>query len=366
MRIMVDATALLLRSAGVKGVLYHWIQAMRELPGGHEVLTYPPMRSIGALDHQRSVASAWATWKGLAMTIANQRLGVPFPRWHARGVDIFHCSNQVRIPPRNCRLTATVHDLTCWKMPELHTAGNVAADARYAENVLLRADRLIAVSENTRRDAVEQLGIAPDRIAVIPNGVSEEYFTAVPAEARRPYVLSVGTIEPRKNIDRLLDAWLGLPPAIREAFDLVIAGPQGWAAESTIARLQTAPSGIRWLGYVAEKDLPALTRGATLLAYPSLYEGFGLPLAQAMAAGVASVTSNVSSLPEVAAGSARLVDPLSVLEIRGALAALLEDPDERARLGDLGRRHALAQYRWPIVAQRSLAFFNQTAGILGS
>jgi len=362
MKIAIDTTALLLRSAGVKSVLYHWLHALQALTGAENVVAYPPMPRVGELDHEGSVAGRWPTLRGIVMAVANQRLGVPFPQWCTRGADVFHSSNQVRTPPRGMKLTATIHDMTCWKMPELHTAANVVADRRYAEMVLKRADGLIAVSEHSRQDALEILGIAPERIVTIPNGVSEEYFNAAPMLRAKPYVLTVGTIEPRKNIDRLLDAWAGLRPELRAEFELIVAGPAGWASGPTISRLQSQPDGVRWLGYVAEKDLPSLTAGAAVLAYPSLYEGFGLPLAEAMAAGVACVTSNVSSMPEVAGDGARLVDPLSVAELSGALAALLESPAERLRLGQAGHARAAALYRWPLVAERSLEFFRRVIG----
>jgi alpha-1,3-rhamnosyl/mannosyltransferase len=130
----------------------------------------------------------------------------------------------------------------------------------------------------------------------------------------------------------------------------------GWADEKVQARIKSLPAGIRYLGYVPEADLPALTKGASLLAYPSLYEGFGLPVAQAMAAGVAVLTSNTSSMPEVAGPGARFADPQSPAEIASALAALLESKDERTRLGLAGRQLAEQRYRWPIVARKSLAF----------
>ena len=362
MRIAIDATALLLRSAGIKSVLYHWLQALQALAGSDAVVAYPPMPELGGLDQEGSVADRWPTLRGIVMAVANQRLGLPFPQWCTRGADVFHSSNQVRTPPRGMKLTATIHDMTCWKMPELHTAANVAADWRYAKMVLTRADGLIAVSEHSRRDALEVLGLAPERIVAIPNGVSEEYFRAVPKLRAKPYVLHVGTIEPRKNIDRLLDAWAMMRPELRAEYELIVAGPAGWASGPTVARLQSAPESVRWLGYVAEKDLPSLTAGASVLAYPSLYEGFGLPLAEAMASGVACVTSNVSSMPEVAGEGARLVDPLSVSELSGALSGLLENPEERARLGHAGHARAAALYRWPLVAERSLEFFRRVIG----
>jgi alpha-1,3-rhamnosyl/mannosyltransferase len=360
MRVMIDATPLLLQSAGVKGVLYHWILALRQLAPPDSIHVYPPLPEIGPLRHDASIADRWTTARGIFMTVANQQFGAALPERLARGMDVFHCTNQIHKPPRLTRLTATIHDLTCWRMPELHTAANVKADHSYAERVLKTARGLIAVSENTRRDAIEILGISPGRITTIHNGVSEAFFDAdPPPQPNKPYVLHTGTIEPRKNIDRLLDAWNLLPHDIRNAYDLVFAGSAGWASPSTVARLKAHSNGIRWLGYVPEDRLPALTRGAALVVYPSLYEGFGLPLAQAMACGVSCLTSNTSSLPEVAGDGALLVDPLSVAAIRDALIVLLSDAALRARLGAAGRARADACFHWHQAAQKSLAFFQR-------
>jgi alpha-1,3-rhamnosyl/mannosyltransferase len=368
MKVVIDATPLLLRSAGVKSYLYHWISALRDQAGDDAIGLFPWIPAIGPLDHERSVASRPATLLGIAALHASNYLGLPTPGWMSRGADIFHCSNQVRRPPRRCLWTATLHDVTCWTLPEMHTPGNIRADRRFAREVLARAAAVIAVSESTRRDAIEHLGLHPDRVVTIHNGVAEAFFRADGNDASRvraklqlakPFVLSLGTIEPRKNIDRLLDAWLTLRRDVREAHELVIAGPAGWASAQTLARLESRPPGVRRLGYVPEADLPGLLRGATLLAYPSLYEGFGLPLAQAMACGVPAVTSNVSSLPEIAGGAARLVDPRSADEITAALDVLLSDPAERARLGARGRERALQNLRWPLAAEKSLALFRR-------
>jgi glycosyltransferase involved in cell wall biosynthesis len=189
---------------------------------------------------------------------------------------------------------------------------------------------------------------------VIYPGVPEAYFDARPAAAAKPYVLFVGMIEPRKNLDVLLDAWENF--RLRKEFDLVIAGPGGWASEKTLARLAATPEGVRYLGYVAEAELPGLTAGATAFVYPSLYEGFGIPVAQAMAAGVPVITSNTSCLPEIAGDGALLVDSRSPAEIRAALEHLLSSPELRQKLGDAGKARA-QQYHWEISARKSLKFF---------
>jgi alpha-1,3-rhamnosyl/mannosyltransferase len=137
----------------------------------------------------------------------------------------------------------------------------------------------------------------------------------------------------------------------------VVAGPIGWADPATVAKVHST----HYLGYVGEADLPAITAGATVLVYPSLYEGFGLPVAQAMAAGTAVLTSNVSSLPEIAGDAALLVDPRSTAEIRDGLERLLTSPALRERLGGAGRVRA-RQFRWEIAARKSLEWFRRVAG----
>lgn len=368
MRITIDATSLLLRSAGIKSYTHHWLKALRH-EGEAEIRAFPFLGAVGELHHDRSMAPLWATYPRLATLYAVNYLGAGVLDACIGETDIFHCSNQVRHAPRRARLTATIHDLTCWKMPELHTPANVRADQNFAERILQRADGLIAVSEATRQDAIEELGIDEDRIVTIHSGVDEAFFR-VPVEdvlaakdyfgLLKPYVLYIGTIEPRKNIERLLDAWLRLPADVLEEHELVIAGPTGWAPE-TVKRLEAGVPGVRRLGYVEEAALAPLTAGALVFAYPSLYEGFGFPVAQAMAAGVPVLTSNISALPEITGDAAELVDPLSVSEIAGGLKRLLLSPAMRESLAVDGKDRA-QRYRWQKTAQRSLTFFRKVAG----
>jgi alpha-1,3-rhamnosyl/mannosyltransferase len=251
-----------------------------------------------------------------------------------------------------------VHDLTTFLMPELHASANIRADRTFSEQILRRADGLIAVSENTRQDAIRVLGIAPERIVTIYSGVAHQYFDAAPSRRAKPYALYVGAIEPRKNLETLLDAWRQLKPDLREALDLVVAGPMAWAPTSTRERIHGETT---YLGYVPEIDLPGLIAGAAVFVYPSLYEGFGFPVAQAMAAGAPVITSNTSCLPEITSDAAVLVDPRSAGEIAAALARLLESETLRAELSQRGRRHAQS-YRWETCAAQSLEFFRRIAG----
>ena len=373
MKIEIDATPLLLVSAGVKNYFYYWLKHLRRQAAKDEkILAFPFIGKFGDLTHERSVLPFWATYPRLAMLYGVNILGYPFAEWITSRADVFHTSNQVRNPPRKTLLTATVHDMTCWLMPELHTAANVRADKSYAERVLSRAAGLIAVSENTKQDLVRLAGISEENIEVIHPGIPEQFFH-VPAEEvwrvreaynlPHPYLLNIGTVEPRKNLDTLLDAYGQLSADIRQANDLVIAGPGGWSAEATLARLHAGEHDVRYLGYIPEADLPALTAGARAFVYPSLYEGFGFPVAQAIACGVPVVVSNVSSLPEVAGDGGLQVDPRSVSELGAALERIIENQELREILGAKGKQRA-ESFRWEQCARRSLLFFRNVAGRL--
>jgi glycosyltransferase involved in cell wall biosynthesis len=369
MRVLIDATPLLMRSAGVKNFLYHWLAALRALGAG-DVRAFPRVSALGPLNHDGSVLPPLASWLRLGLVFLSNVAGEWFTGLLAGRADVFHASNQVRCPPRGPALTATLYDLTYRLMPQMHTGANVRADSGYIENTFRRARRLIAISENSKADAVRLLGLDPDRIEVLYPGVAEPFFGVAAADRgavaaryslKNRYVLYVGTIEPRKNVDGLLDAWALLPASLRESHDLVVAGPPGWLMEKTLARLR-ATNGVRYLGYVSERDLPALTAEAEAFVFPSFYEGFGFPVAQAMACGVPVVTSNVSSLREVAGEGGLLVDPRSPAEIASALARLLESPHERRRLGEAGARRAASCFRWEAFARASLEFFRRAAG----
>jgi len=358
-KITIDATSALLRSAGVKGYTYHWLRSLRKQAGAdEEIRAFPLLNTWSRLDHEHSALGLAPTIARLAALHAANVLGPAVLDLLLGRTDVFHAGNLVRQAPGKARLTATIHDLTSWIMPEVHTQSTLRADRTFEERILKRADGLIAVSENTRQDAIRLLGIKPERIRTIHSGVPEQYFDAKPSARSKPYVLFVGTVEPRKNLDTLLDAWRAAKPDVRENFDLVIAGPQGWNSTATMARIRQETA---YLGYIPEADMPGLVAGASLFVYPSLYEGFGFPVVQAMAANVAVLSSRTSCLPEIAGDGAAYIDPRSVSQMSAQLVRLLESPEERSRLAQLGRARA-ESYRWERCARESLTFFRELAG----
>ena len=221
---------------------------------------------------------------------------------------------------------------------------------------LRRAAVLPCISQATRDDLLRRFPVAAGKTVAIPLAADGAFAAAkagdVPARhgLDRPYLLAVGTLEPRKNLERLVAAWNRLPASLRERHALALVGPRGWDDEPILRA--AAASGARLLGRVSDSDLAALYAGCAAFAYPSLYEGFGLPVLEAMSAGAPVVTSNVSSLPEVAGDAAMLVDPRDEVAIAAALERLLTDPVLAAELRARGRRRAVA-FSWERCARET-------------
>jgi len=373
MRIAVDATSLLLPSAGVKTYLYYWLSALLHASAdrGDAVVSYTPGIPVPeVLDHQASAAGSIETQLRLRIVQMVNAVSLrrnPLLDLFLLGSDLFHCSQHTGSLPRGKKNTATIFDLSCWITPEYHTRRNIAATRRYGEKILTACDGLIAISEHTRQDAAAILGIPLARIQVIYPGVADAFFevndqrsSEIKARYRlaKRYMLFVGCIEPRKNVPAVVSAYRRLPESLRTEVHLVLAGTLGWESDEVRTLLGRSGGTVRHLGYVPEPDLPGLVRGAEMLVYPSFYEGFGLPVAQAMAAGTPVITSNRSSLPEIAGGAAICIDPGSVEELSTAMERLLACPEIRCALAARGRCRA-EKFRWSAAASQSLDFFHQ-------
>jgi alpha-1,3-rhamnosyl/mannosyltransferase len=232
-----------------------------------------------------------------------------------------------------------------------------------------RADRIAAISRATADDLARRFPAAATKTAVTPLAADPAFATAPATDApelverhgiTRPYVLAVGTLEPRKNLPRLIEAFAALPAGLRAAHELVLVGATGWQTDATLQAIAAHDDAVRALGHVSEPDLRGLYRGAALFAYPSLYEGFGLPVLEAMTAGVPVVTSHVSSLPEVAGDAALYCDPRDVGSIRDALALGLTDRVLARELVERGRARA-AVFSWERHVAETLALIEDAA-----
>jgi glycosyltransferase involved in cell wall biosynthesis len=225
-----------------------------------------------------------------------------------------------------------------------------------------RSDHIVAVSRHTAGQVAERLNYPAERITVVHHGVDPIPEISLEAgkafcrglDLEAPFLLHVGAVQERKNIIRLVESFEGLP----ERYVLVLAGAAGYGARHILDRIERSParSRIRLLGYRTRNELNQLYRTAAVLAFPSLEEGFGFPVLEAMTAGLPVVTSNSSALKEVAGDAALLVDPLDVDALRGALEAALEDPAVKDRLVAAGLRRA-AEFTWQRAAQQTLAVY---------
>lgn len=295
-------------------------------------------------------------------------------RLHARGSagHILHTPNYILLPFDGPSLT-TVHDLSWLRFPEAHPRERVRFMDRHLPRSLEQASRVLTDSNFVADELVEHMALPRERIRVIPLGVDSSFRprsdvqlqAALARHQLTPggYTLVVATQEPRKNLERLTRAWADLPTTLQRRWPLVIVGARGWlndSLERTLAPLE-ARGQLRRLGYVSEAELPLLYAGAHAFAFASLYEGFGLPVLEAMASGVPTLTSDCSSLPEVAGGAALLVDPLDQDAMRTGLQRLLEDELWRtdARTKGLARAR---DFTWDACVQRTVAVYRELSG----
>ena len=287
-----------------------------------------------------------------------------------RPVDVLHV--QYTAPPF-CRVpvVATIHDLAFEHMPETFTRRGSFQLKLTVRRTAQRAARIATVSEYSRQDLIRTYHLPPEKVVVTYNGV-ESHFTpdALPNEAedvrnrfgiKRDYLLAVGSLQPRKNLVRLIRAYAKLRSE-NESFapQLVIVGRKLWLADEIFAevRRQVWSDDVILTGYVSDDDLPKLYRQATAFVYPSLFEGFGLPPVEAMACGTPVVTSNVSSLPEVTGDAALLVDPLDQASIEAALLKITGDEALRARLREQGIAQA-KRFTWREAAEKTLQLYRE-------
>lgn len=305
------------------------------------------------------------------------RLGLPLPVDLFTGtMDLFHAPDYLLPPVRKGARVITVHDLSFLVVPQYAEPNLAAYLSRALPGSVERATLIFADSETTRQDLVSHLRIPPEKVEVVYAGV-DPAFAPVVDEARLqavrarhgitgPFILNVGTLEPRKNVEGLIRAFALLRAEGRLPHRLLLAGGKGWLYEGIFnlvqeLRLQDA---VSFLGYVAEADLPALLSMADVFVYPSFYEGFGLPPLEAMACGTPVVASKAPCLPEVLGDAALLVDPADSQELAWAMEQVIEDSKLRSTLLAKGRARA-AEYTWVAAAEKALASYRRAVNLAG-
>lgn len=293
------------------------------------------------------------------------------PETFFKDVDLIHSTDQF-IPIANKPLLATVMDVIPLSHPQFLKSQSRHLKSFAWKKLTQRTDRIITISEFSKTEITKHLGFSENQIDVIPLGVDRRFFQRISNIEKQttldtlgittPFFLFLGSIQPRKNLDRLLEAHAKLPRSLAREYPLIIAGKLAWDDGKTLTTLNQAVSEGRakWLNYITEEQKLCLLQSATGLAFVSLYEGFGLPITEAFASELPVITSDCTSMPEVAGEAAILVDPQNTAQITEALLALIDDNNLARKLKALGldRSHS---FSWEQNAMKTLSIYGHMA-----
>lgn len=360
MRLVIDYTPAVRQSAGIGRHTRELVGALAPLLGetSTTLLVYGrtaaplPRPPAGMTLRVVPIPNRW-------LTIGWHRLGAPLPvELFAGAHDLYHASDFVLPPVRHARTLLTVHDLSFLSVPQCADARLQAYLSKVVPRSVLRADHILADSQATKNDLIDRLQTPPDKVTVVYPGVDDRFQPNTEAEEQQrvrqqynigdgPFVLGVGTLEPRKNWPLLIRAWTILRRATPLPHRLVIAGGKGWLTHEIFAAIEASSfkKDIVLAGFVADADLPALYTAADVFAFPSLYEGFGIPVLESLACGTPVVCADNSSLPEAAGDAALLADASDADAFAAALQQLISDQALRTELRQRGLRHA-ARFPW--------------------
>lgn len=369
MRIGVDATALPPRLFGAGNYIVNLVRQLPRVDAANEYWVFVKPEQAHLFQEQARLHVVTIALPLRMLRVAWEQAGIPalVRRYQ---LDLFHSPHYTQPFLAPCRRVVTVHDMTFFLFPEVHKTykrvffkSMIILGARYA-------DRLIADSESTRRDLLRIVHVAPEKVVSVPLGVSPEFERPVPpdqlVEIRDRYhlpecfVLCVGELQPRKNLITLIRAYA---QAVRRGLphSLVIVGRQGWMYEDFYRTIHELALGQRviFTGYVPPDDLPSVYQLADALAYPSLYEGFGFPVLEAMASRTLVIASNASSMPEITGDAGVLVDPRNVDEWTEQLWRALTDREWHAELERRGAERARL-FSWERTARETAAVYSGT------
>lgn len=331
----------------------------------------PPVRATGSVSPPKPASPSFA--KRLALRTARTLYAAHFHTVARLGrFDLYHEPNlvpfQVSIPT-----VVTVHDLSVILFPQWHPAERVKRYEQAFSQGIAAASHILVDSDAVRVEAIRVLGLAPDRVTTIYCGISPNFRPQSPSEIAavrdrinlpQKYLLYVGTIEPRKNLTTLLRAYCDLPTSIRERCPLILGGSWGWKSEPErkLFESEARHRGVRYLGYVADEDLPGLYAGAEALFYPSHYEGFGLPPVEMMACGGAAVVSTADAVREIVGPQAPQLEPEDLDGWREAMRLTITDRDYLASFRRKAIDHA-SQFSWARAATMTLDVYRRVLGI---
>lgn len=386
MRIGIDCRTILNPSAGEKAGIahytYHLVKSLLDLSHTDDFVLFFDYRA-------RDVAKEFIrpNVKIVFFTFSQYKKYLPFFYSHvlvaanitAEKLDVYHSPANI-IPLRYAgKFCITTHDLAIYRRPDLFPKNQGFSLKYIVPQSIHRAKKIISVSESTKHDIQDFFSVDQKKIEVIYEGVDHKRFSKFPPredyrgylrgryKIRNDYILFVGTLEPRKNLIRLLEAFYKLlsdNPEYKRKYQLLLAGAKGWLYDTIFEEVKSRglSANVLFSGYIDEKDLPLLYQNATIFVYPSLYEGFGLPVLEAMASGAPIITSNLSAMPEITGTAAMLCDPTDVEGLASAMQRFLEDEKLRTSYSE----RALAQakkFTWEKCAAQTFQIYREVAGM---
>ena len=362
--------------AGIGHYTFHLVRALLELDRQNEYVLYFDHRMPGAITDDFMHPNVTVR----RLPFSRYRKFLPFAYTHLLlaayltrdRLDVFHAPANVMPLSYNRPTVVTVHDLAIYEHPEWFPS-QIAATRLLVPQTIKRANAIIAVSKATKRDLLKHFTVPAGKVIVVPEAVDttllplRDMNTDIHRAYKLPpqYVLYIGTIEPRKNLSTLIQAWRQLNlkyPAVTKDKALIIAGGLGYHGKRKLKLIQAQPkSTVKYLGYVSHNHKIKLIRSAAAFVFPSRYEGFGLPVLEAMQLGTPVITTNVSAIPEVAGSAALLFKPDDVRSLTENIRQILIRPALAHRLSAAGRKQA-KQYSWSRTARETLAVYRRVAG----
>jgi len=373
MKIAIDAHSVGTKLGGNESYAVNLIEALAQIDEVNDYTLFVTTAEAHDRFHQR-----WPNFKVRATLPHTPLIRIPLTlsaELRKRPVDVLHV--QFTAPPFcPCPVVVSIHDLSFEHLPETFHRRSRMQLRLTVRSSARRAAKILTLSEHTRRDIIATYGVEPSRITAIPLAAPAHFY---PVEDTRElqrvrhtygidgqYILSVGSIQPRKNLARLVQAYARIRASLRdkhaetESPKLVLVGKQGWLYDETMRALEETKvaNSVILTGYVPESDLPALYSGAICFVYPSYFEGFGLPPLEAMKCGAPVIVGDQTSLPEVVGDAGLIVDPFDVSSIAEAIEKLINDSVLRQELSVKGRKRA-ETFDWKKTAQQTLEVYEQ-------
>lgn len=372
MKIFIEGTPFFRRKTGIDYYTLNLINALLEIDhvNKYEVIaTRGNRRTPPNLPprHNLTYNFAWSPPIRIKNRLAKFNVSLPLDLLALGRADITIFPNYYKTPLLfGGKSLVIIYDLSFVLHPEFVAPTNRESLTKAVAKAVESADHILTISRNTKLELMQEYKLPSKMISVVRPAVDRAFFSpCLDSEIAQvkhnhgiegDYVLFASTLEPRKNVVGLLKAYAKLPLTTKKRFSLVLAGGQGWLDEditATIKRLRTAGESIITTGYVEDNELPSLYSGATAFIYPSFYEGFGIPILEAMACGTPVITSNTSSLPEAAGKAALLIDPYNVKELSESMDLLLNSPKLQTSLIARGDKQA-SKFSWPDSASKLL------------